>query len=155
MAVSKKSKKVLLTLGGVLALFVVLTIVNWFVYPFTSTRPNFADVESTFNKLQIPSDWKVIDQSENRGIAGRQCPVESDGCFSKGKRFSIPFSTDRAVFIGLLKSAGCISPSFTENQVKGGPNTANYECMAGSTRVSGSLIEKVSGWEASIYVGSR
>ena len=71
-------------------LLVLVTVINWFVYPFTSANPNFNDVETVFDSIQVPGDWTVIEQSENRGIAGRQCPIESERvCFLKEKIYKL------------------------------------------------------------------
>ena len=148
-------KKIALGVGVVFVIFMVVTYVNWFVYPFVSAKPNYADVEKVFNKLQIPPDWVEISRSENKGIAGRQCPIESDGCFSKGKRYQLNPGVEKSGILEILRSSGCISPTYTETVVVGGSNTASYECTSGGVRVSGSLIKKDVRWEASVYAGSR
>lgn len=140
MVVSKKGKIALLIgLIVVPVIFVGLLIVNWFVYPFSSATPNFADVEAVYNKLQIPSDWKIVEESENRGIAGRQCPVESVSmCFHIAKTYDINNITQKAVIEDIVLSSGCVSTTEKDNFQEGDIRESfTYECMSGSVRVFG------------------
>jgi len=64
----KRPAKVALSVFGVFVALLGLAYIHLAVYPFTSQKPNFADVERVFNKMQFPSDWQEISSSENRGV---------------------------------------------------------------------------------------
>jgi hypothetical protein len=135
-----RSKKSALIIGLVVVLIViVLNVVNWFVYPFTSAKPNFADVEAVYSKLQIPSDWTVIDESENRGIAGRQCPVESSTmCFHLAKTYNAQHIIDRITVENIVLGSGCISVDEKDESQKDDPvEVYSYTCMSGGVKVIG------------------
>lgn len=109
--------KILVGIVTLLALLGLLWI-HLFIYPFTTSHPNFSDVEKTFNNLHIPKDWKLISKSENKGIAGRACPIESDGCYSKKADYRVDERTDSLTMTEILKSFGCgpISTSDTSSK---------------------------------------
>jgi hypothetical protein len=128
-----------LVVVGLFGLFVI----NGFIYPFSSASPNYADVEAVFNKLQVPADWLEISHSEVKGIAGRQCPIESDGCFSKGKIYTIPKETSQSVVQSILIGTGCKNIVFSKKTELNGPNSTNYRCSVGTVQVSGDLVENI------------
>jgi len=140
--VGKSKKALIVSLVFVPIILIGLLIVHWFVYPFVSAKPNFADVEAVFNKLQIPSDWQVIEESENRGVAGRQCPIESESmCFHKAKTFKINNAASEASVSVLLVKAGCVSPSIKDARDKGDPEGSRFssECFAGPINLSATV----------------
>lgn len=150
--VVKKFGKILLVLLIPLSLF----IINNAVYPFSTTHPNFSDVERVFNKMQFPSDWEEIDSSENRGIAGRACPIESaTKCYHKRKLFKLSNKVSLDVIEGILKKTGCSAVSFTENKPVEGTSYDNYQCSTEGVTVSGTLYKKSAGWEASFSTSNR
>ena len=153
-AVTKKGKFVIVFAVVLPILLATLLIINWFVYPFVSAKPNFADVEAVYNKMVVPADWVKKGEGSNKGIAGRQCPIESDGCFSKAARFTVPVGTTEDVVKSVFKSLGCISVVADRTEQVGGIAYTDFECSAGVTRASGTLKEK-SEWELSVNVGSR
>ena len=115
-------KKFFKTLGIFVAILVVLLGVWIFhnsVYPFTTSHPNFSDVERVFNKMQFPSSWQEIDSSENRGVAGRLCPIESSTkCYHKSKTFSIPEATTIEDVKKVLLQTGCPIIGVRDNTAK-------------------------------------
>ena len=151
--VPSAKKKIALGVGVVFVIFMVVTYVNWFVYPFVSAKPNYADVEKVFNKLQIPPDWVEISRSENKGIAGRQCPIESDGCFSLSKDFKIRNDLDGAGLVEFMKSAGCISPTISQRAIAADDKNIGYdsECAVGMGR----LISEYNPKKKELYVSAR
>lgn len=106
---NKAGKRLVITAVAVV-LLIVAGAVNFFVYPFTSAQPNFADVERVFNKIEVPADWVEVSSSENRGIAGRACPIESSGCFSKSTTFNAPTGTTPEIVQAILGLTGCPLP---------------------------------------------
>lgn len=141
---------------GVFMLLFGAFYIDTSVYPFTSLKPNFADVERVFNRMQFPADWQEIRSSENRGIGGRQCPIESESlCFHKSKMFLTPEKPSKETFEGLLKKTGCTIVSYTENMPEDGTQYDNYSCSIDEVKVSGTLYKKQTGWEASFRTSSR
>jgi len=137
-------------------LFIVATVVNWFVYPFSSAKPNFADVEAVYNKMAVPATWVKKAEGSNRGIAGRQCPIESDGCFSKVGTFRVPINTKEDEVKKALESLGCISVLADRTEQRGGATYTDFECSADGTFPWGTLTEEgVDGWNLTIGVSSR
>ena len=135
---------------------VVLVVIDWFVYPFVSLKPNYADVEATFNKLQIPSDWKLVSEGSNKGIAGRQCPIESDGCFSKTTNYSTPSSVMREDVEQVVLSSGCVSAAVRDETQKGDPREVfEYSCMAAGIRVVGTWTKNGGTVSAGVSASSR
>jgi hypothetical protein len=101
-------------------LFIVTAIsfINFFIWPFEADNPNFSDVDKAYGNISIPKDWKLISTSENKGTAGRTCPIESSGCFSKRGLYSLPEGTDVAEMTEFLTSAGCKSISTSDSSSK-------------------------------------
>ena len=135
------SKKIVITAAVLLAVFGTLTVVNWFIYPFSSAQPNYADVEAVFNKLDIPEGWVVLEARENKGIAGRQCPIEPNTvCFSKEKTFKVPSNTTETSIITIFESSGCISPVIGEKrEYTSGKYSQDYICSTQGVIISGTL----------------
>ena len=131
-------KQTLLIMGlviGIPGLFLGVLIINWFVYPFSSAHPNFAEVESVFNKLQIPADWQINKTDENSGIAGRQCPIESESmCFHKSIEYKLPENLTKEQAENIVKSSGCVSPAYKDESSLGQPEgfSYSYECFTGA-----------------------
>jgi hypothetical protein len=150
-----KAGKRLVIAASVVVILIVLSVINLFVYPFKSSQPNFADVERVFNKIMIPADWVEISSSENRGIAGRACPIEpGTACFHKGTRFTVPSSIPVETIQEVYSSSGCPAVAFKRSEPIGGDPYTNYTCSVEGLEVSGTLIEQESGWELSVYVGT-
>jgi len=107
-------------LVGVLTFLSLLGLlyIHLFIYPFTTSHPNFSDVEKAFDALPIPKDWKIISTSENRGIAGRACPIESDGCYSKSMLVKLPDGIDSLKYTDFLRSIGCGAVSVSDTSSK-------------------------------------
>jgi hypothetical protein len=139
---------------GVLVAILVAGYINWEVYPFTTKHPNFSDVERVFNKMQFPADWQQIDESENRGTAGRTCPIEpGSACFHKSKRFKIPQNTDRQIIEGVLKQTGCPAVAFDEIRSTEKIEYTNYQCSVEGLTIDGTYYQGEK-WEASFYVST-
>ncbi len=137
------AKKVIGIVVIVFAVIGAINCINWFVYPFTSAHPNYAEVEAVFNKLQIPSDWTETSRDEIKGLRGRRCPVESDGCFSKQVTYSNP--KDIEAVKNVVLSSGCVTVEMSDNAQVGDPKESiSYMCMSGAIRVSGSW-ERING----------
>ncbi len=125
-----KAGKRLVIAAIVVAVLIVLSIINLFVYPFKSSQPNFADVERVFNKIEIPADWVETSSSENSGIAGRACPIEpGTACFHKSKTFSTPFGVGVEHLKLVLMSSGCPAVGVEDNSYIDSPNSKfTLEC---------------------------
>ena len=108
-------RKLLIGFGVFLALIAV-TYINLAVYPFTSEKPNFSDVERVFNRMQFPAEWQETDSSENRGVAGRRCPIEpGSACFHIRRSFAIPPTATLNQAKEALRTSGCSAVSETNN----------------------------------------
>ena len=133
-------KQTLLIMGlviGTPGLFLAVLIINWFVYPFSSAHPNFAEVESVFNKLQIPADWQINKTDENSGIAGRQCPIESESmCFHKSITYKNA-GTSKQQVERIILTSGCVSAAYKDETYAGDLEGSkfSYECMSGGVKV--------------------
>src|SRR5688500_4107774 len=126
---------------GIFVLLLVVLYVHLAVYPFNSAKPSFADVEKTFDRMQFPPEWEGIGSSENRGIAGRQCPIESESqCFHKSKTFKIPENTSTEDVQNIMLQTGCDTISVTDNTPLGEKEEPfNFECVVDGVEISGSL----------------
>lgn len=101
--------------------------IHIFVWPFTTSRPNFTDVEKTFLELPVPSNWRLIEITENRGIAGRACPIEGSGCFSKRVLYKTSENTVAKDIIDFMNSSGC-GPVTTLDNSKRPEKSMTYYC---------------------------
>lgn len=115
-------------------------MIHWFAYPFTSVQPNFADVEAVYSKMVVPDTWVKKGEGANKGIAGRRCPIESDGCFSKSSDYDISAPTENEV-LAVISSSGCISPVRKNETFKGDAENSkySYSCFSGVIRVGVSV----------------
>ena len=156
MALTKKTKVTVFTVVGVLLFLGVAQYVNWFVYPFSAANPNFKDVEAVYSKMQIPSTWTKTGEGSNKGIAGRQCGIESDGCFGKSATYKVPANISTSDVKNVFLSAGCVSVVADREEQKGGVTYTDFECSAGGLRPWGTLKEDGQGeWSLSIGVSSH
>ncbi len=124
---------------GVFMLLFGAFYIDTSVYPFTSLKPNFADVERVFNRMQFPADWQEIRSSENRGIGGRQCPIESSTrCFHKSKTFSVPENVKPEDVKTILMQTGCPAVSITDVSYETDPeDSKSLECSIERLDISG------------------
>lgn len=148
-----KSGRRLVIIVGLVVLFIVVGVINLFVYPFQSAKPNFADVERVFNKIEIPADWVEIDSSENRGIAGRACPIEpGTTCFHKSKTFTVPAGVNVEMVETVLLSSGCPSVGVVDNSYIDAPDTKyRFECSIEALDIGGDLNMN----DGQVYVSAR
>lgn len=146
-----KKRKVLTGFGIFMVLLTILYI-DTSVYPFTSQKPNFYDVERVFNRMQFPSNWQEIRSSENRGIAGRQCPIEpSTRCFHKSKTFKVPATTNEKDVVGALLLTGCPAVDVRDNTALGETEkTYSLSCSIDGLDISSSFR----GPEDEVYVST-
>lgn len=151
MALGKSAKLVLGVVGVIIGLLGLL-YVHMFVYPFVASEPNFADVERVFNRMQFPSEWQEIRTSENRGLHGRACPIESESaCFHKSKTFHVPQSIENPDIEMILQRTGCSTVQVTENNPIGGTPYNNYGCSVEGLDVRGQL--DIRGEAKEVYIG--
>lgn len=130
-----------------------LGYVNLAVYPFGTTSPNYSDVERVFNKMRFPSDWTEIRSSENKGVAGRNCPIESGSvCYHKSKTFKVPKSTASLDVENKLKESGCPVVAVSESKPAGGVSYTTFKCSIEGLEVSGE-IEYMN--EPEVYISVR
>jgi hypothetical protein len=141
---------VLIALGAV-------QYINWFVYPFTSASPNYADVERVYSRMVVPASWQKTGEGANKGLHGRQCPIESDGCFSKVGSFDVPKTDYDQALRDVTQSMGCTSISIRRVPQSSAVKSANFECRTNGIKISGTVIEYVveSNWEVSINASTR
>lgn len=121
------SKKVVWVLVVTVVSMSLLTI-NFFIYPFQSSRPNFSDVSSEFDKIIFPPDWQITKIIENKGIAGRACPIEGSGCFSKQAFISLPVNVDKDIVVGVIGDRVCKSPIDIRESKDTAANRYTYYC---------------------------
>lgn len=156
MSYLSSKKSFIISLTALVVVGLGLQFVNWFIYPFSSAHPNFSDVESVYAKMQVPSTWTKKGEGANRGIAGRQCGIESDGCFSKVAAFEVPKSTGAEDIKSVLTGMGCISVVSDRTDQKGGTSYTDFECSTEGVKPWGTLKEEgVDGWSLSLGVSSR
>jgi hypothetical protein len=129
--------------------------VNWFVYPFTSASPNYSDVEKVYSRMVVPAGWTKQGEGANKGLRGRQCPIESDGCFSKAATFGVPTTVTVDEIKEVYKSMGCVSVKAERSEPIGDKPYTDFDCASGAMHLSGTLDEKNNPWELNINVGSR
>lgn len=138
----RKAVKVTGISFGIVVLLGSILFVHWFVYPFVADKPNYSDVERVFNRMQFPSDWKEVSSSENRGIAGRQCPAESESaCFHKNKEFSLTDSTKMDDVKKIFISAGCNSVSVTDNSSERESSKSVMQCSSEGLTIGADYVE--------------
>lgn len=153
----KKSSKIFVVTCVVLFVASVGSLaIHWFVYPFTSAKPNYADVEAVYDKMVVPNSWVKKGEGSNKGIAGRRCPIESDGCFSKVASFTVPKTTTEDEVKNVYMSLGCVSVVAQRTEQKGGVTYTDFECGADGVFPYGTLTEEGDdGWRLTIGVSSR
>lgn len=136
---------------GIVFFLAGLLFVHVFIYPFTVAKPNFSDVEQTFNKMQFPADWQQIDSSQNAGLAGRRCPIEPESaCFHKSKTFKLPASVTIEDVKTIMAQTGCSSIAVSDNTaVDSEKIKKNLNCLVGSISVAASFRDS----ERELYVG--
>ena len=132
--------------AGVFALLLGILYVHLAVYPFWSDHPNFSDVERVFDRIQFPEDWKITESGEDRGIAGRTCPLEGSGCFSKFSTFEIPKNTDSFKIENAVKAAGCSSVISYSSSPDGADPYTDYSCSVGGINIVASTKEGGASW---------
>lgn len=151
---SKVLRQLSIFLGISLIVFTA-GVVNAMFYPFTTTHPNYSDVERVFNKIQFPADWQQIDQSENRGIAGRQCPIEPGSvCFHKSETFGVGKDISADVVKGVLLQTGCPAVSITEHKVIEGTPYTTFECTVGGVNLTGEIDYKKEVYQVYVSVST-
>lgn len=125
-----KNKTKVITIFVVLVLAGVISFINFFIWPFQASSPNYKDVEKAFNAIKIPEGWEIKSITENKGTAGRTCPIENDGCFSKRALIKLPEGVDSTVYTRFLTEAGCgrISASDSSNKTT---KILSYNCSLG------------------------
>ncbi len=139
-------------MAATVVLLIIVGVVDLFFYPLKSAKPNFSDVERVFNKIVVPADWVEISSSENRGIAGRACPIESSGCFGKSKRFSLDPGTPVENIEHVYESSGCPNASATEDNQSGGVAPIRFLCSIDGLTVGGDYYRDLK--EISVHVRS-
>jgi hypothetical protein len=152
--VGMKRRGKLFTGFGIFMLLLVVFYIDTSVYPFTSQKPNFADVERVFDRMQFPAEWQEIRSSENRGIGGRRCPIESPSyCFHKGKDFRTASSIDNAIIESITRQSECVPISFNYNEPLNGESYTNFLCSSGAIELRGTF-KKIENqpdmWEVSL-----
>lgn len=142
--------KTFLKVGGVIFVLIALFVVNVAYYPFFTSHPNYSDVERVFNKMQFPSDWQEIRSSENRGIAGRACPIESEStCYHKSKSFKVPESLSNEDVKRILIQTGCSIPAESDTTEQGEvKKSTNFDCSVDGLNVGATYR----GPEADVYI---
>jgi hypothetical protein len=101
------NKAKVITVFVVLTLVGVVSFINFFIWPFQASSPNYKDVEKAFNAIKLPDGWEITSITENKGTAGRTCPMEGSGCFSKRASIKLPEGVDTTVYTRFLADAGC------------------------------------------------
>ncbi len=128
--------------AGVFALLLGILYVHLAVYPFWSDHPNFSDVERVFDRIQFPEDWKITESGEDRGIAGRTCPLEGSGCFSKYVRYMNIGDINKDTLGSIIKTSGCGSVSFNDNTIEGEVTKKYYfSCSTEGISINGDFKE--------------
>ncbi len=57
-----------------LVLLIVFFVVSlMFLWLYASNKPNFRDLKQSYNKLNIPSDWQLVNEYNKTGTAGMFC----------------------------------------------------------------------------------
>lgn len=57
-----------------LVLLIVFFVVSlMFLWLYASNKPNFRDLKQAYNKLNIPSDWQLVNEYNKTGTAGMFC----------------------------------------------------------------------------------
>lgn len=126
---SNKIKTVLVL--GVVFVVGTASFINFFIWPFKASSPNYSDVEKAFNEIKIPDGWQITSITENKGTAGRTCPIEDSGCFSKRVLLKLPEGVDSTVYTRFLADIGCTTLSASDtssNNIK----ILSYSCSLGN-----------------------
>ncbi|MCK9641746.1 MAG: hypothetical protein M0R39_17725 [Prolixibacteraceae bacterium] len=68
---------------------IVLLLCLFFVWQYFINRPNYRDLKEEHSKLVIPSDWKFVNESSNKGTWGLFCwQIEGSECPYLGYQYS-------------------------------------------------------------------
>lgn len=137
----KRVFKVFGVLAGLFVAFLVIIYIHFFVWPFDKANPNFSHVEEVFNRMQFPSDWKVISESENNGLHGRRCEFESSTrCFHKAKRFKVSAGTKDEEISQVMRQSTCLNVAAYDLTDKSDNYTSTgFKCQVGQISIDGSI----------------
>ena len=155
MSYLSSKKSIIISLTVLVVVAIGLQFVNWFIYPFSSAHPNFSEVEAVYDKMQVPSTWIKTGEGANKGIAGRQCGIESNGCFSKSATFSVPTTTTTEQIKNVYIGMGCVSVAADRTEQLDGPVYTTFRCTSGGLVIAGTLKELSDGWQQSVIVSSK
>ncbi len=93
-AKSNKSRNIVLSIVGGILLLLGSAFINFFIYPFTTTHPNYSDVEALYDSVDLPGTWELVELKENEGISGRKCSsgdiTGTSYCYQKQGTYLVP-----------------------------------------------------------------
>lgn len=151
-----KTVKVILIATGISLFLAGFFVVDQFFFPLTASPPYFSDVEAAFKKIQIPPDWQQIESSENRGIRGKRCPIESEStCFSKSSKYAVGNVVSIEDVKKVFQTSGCPVVSTNIVDYKDMRRTAyNLVCTIDGLTVEGTFSNEGGKNEVSLHVSS-
>ncbi len=111
-AKSNKSRNIVLSIVGGILLLLGAAFINFFIYPFTTTHPNFSDVEAVYNSIEVPNNWELISISEKTGPAGRSCYMGNDitgpqYCHRIRNEYDVPSVLTSEGYFDVMDSISC------------------------------------------------
>jgi hypothetical protein len=99
--------KPILTISAI----VIAVAALFFGWQYAINRPNYHDLQKEFSKLSIPANWKLVSESNNRGVLGLFCwQIEGSECPYVGAKYSKTSDPDpvldKKALTTIVESAG-------------------------------------------------
>ena len=130
--------KPILIISGVTLAVIAL----FFAWQYAINRPNYRDLKREYSKLSIPSDWKLVSESDNKGVLGLFCwQIEGSECPYAGLQYSATTppspAIDNAVISKIVQSGDFQIIETNNNHCV--VETDNYYCSVSAKKNKMSL----------------
>jgi hypothetical protein len=112
--VAKKSKQKPVSVWKsilVISAIILAVIALLFVWQYFINRPNYYDLKREYSKLTIPSNWKLVNRDDNKGVLGLFCwGIDDSSCPSISESFvsnePLNSSLDMSVITNIATRSG-------------------------------------------------
>jgi len=80
-AVKQEQRGLFFKRSIIVVLFVLGLVTLFFVWQYFINRPNYRDLEREYRKITIPTDWQLINRSDDKGALGYICwEIDNSAC---------------------------------------------------------------------------
>lgn len=126
--------------GNGLKVFILIVLVLFFfvslvmLWLYASNKPNYNDLNKAYNKLNIPSDWKLVSESSKKGTMGMFCfggISDTSPCPIIYKRYTSPIVENKIDVNNINNILAGYGNGYVENYENCfSPTTNAYYCTA-------------------------